>query len=368
MDTRLHSSLQKVASAFILSIKTTIPNQIALQFYIRDKAVSAFVIIDATPSDQRCQVHDGKHLKPDMTIFLSEVDLLDIINLGCVRNSISIAGSQSLTLSFRTRFMLVSPEGRRLIEAKSAAQIIGPAIDHVSVKSLSAADFISRYAVASIPVVISDAMTNWRASPWSVERMRSDLRNLQVVVRTGNYTSNIYKETMEIEKLNLGEYIESCFDWKSAPDETRIPPYAASNVVPLEWLAWLDHPPFIHSGLCSSAKFWVGPSGASTPLHRDWADNFLTQLIGTKQLALFSPSDATVLSPRAIHPFLDSCNWVDSFDPNDPIVRECNPVFLTLHPGEMLFLPAGWFHEVRATSFSFSVNFFITRIPYAVCP
>jgi hypothetical protein len=187
-----------------------------------------------------------------------------------------------------------------------------------------------------------------------------------VNVRAGNYAADIYKETMETRELRLGDYLDAYGDWR--PDATERPPYAASNGVPWDWHLWLDYPPFVPEALCSFAKFWVGPGGTATPLHRDWLDNFLTQVVGTKRLALVAPGHAPALSPRTIHAGLDSCNWVDPFDPADPIAATCEPRFVTLDAGEMLFLPAGWFHDVRSTSFSFSVNFFLMRVPYAVCP
>jgi hypothetical protein len=262
--------------------------------------------------------------------------------------------------------MSISKEGKAAIESLSATAEL-TSVDRISAESTSSAEFLKRYAVGNRPVLIANAMPNARAANWTIDKMRSAFRDVNVEVRTGEYAANIYQATMATRTLKCGDYLAA---WAAGPSsETALPPeYAASNVAPLEWGAWLDYPPFVPRALCAFAKFWIGPAGTLTPLHRDWGDNFLSQLSGAKEVALVSPYHARLLSPKVIHPFLDSCNWIDPYNQRDPIVSECRPIFTTLNAGEMLFLPAGWFHHVRATSFSFSVNFFMQRVPYAVCP
>ncbi|AGP37468.1 hypothetical protein BE04_23045 [Sorangium cellulosum] len=366
MQSELHTNLHDIVRALLPSVADGKP-QTVVQFTVRDKRLSAYVVVDRTAHGEALRVEDGKHGRPDASIFLSTADLADIASLGCVRGPVSMTGSPPLLSSFRDRFMSISPAGKARIEEITRSQI-GAEVDRISVAALSPADFIQRYAMASRPAVIVDAMPKRNASPWTIERIRSELGDASVEVRTGNYAADIYKETMQTKDLRLAEYLASHGDGlaDSAQDTPR--PYAASNGVPWDWHLWLDYPPFVPEGLCQYAKFWIGPAGTKTPLHRDWLDNFLSQLVGTKRIALVSPHHAPLLSPRGIHAGLDSCNTVDPFDPQHQVTSKCDPVFVTLNAGEMLFLPAGWFHDVRSTSFSFSVNFFLMRIPYAVCP
>jgi hypothetical protein len=366
MESHIHTNLHDIVRTLLPSISGGKPQTI-LQFTVRDKRVNAFVVVDRTAQRERLQICDGKHASPDASISLSAADLRDIGNLGCVRGPISMTGNPQLLTPFRDKFMSISPDGKARIEELTRASI-GPVIERIRTATISPAEFIKRYAMASRPVVVVDAMPKWKSSPWTIDRMRSELRDAVVNVRAGNYAAEIYKETMETREIRLGEYIDAYGNCAPDPSGTTPPPYAASNGVPWDWHLWLDYPPFVPAGLCSFAKYWVGPGGTATPLHRDWLDNFLTQIVGSKQIALVSPGHAPVLSPRTIHAGLDSCNWVDPYNAQDPVVATCEPTFVTLEAGEMLFLPAGWFHDVRSTSFSFSVNFFLMRVPYAVCP
>jgi hypothetical protein len=339
---------------------------VTLQFFIRDQRASAFVIANTEGTEIRWQLHPGEHDKPNLAVYLTTADLVDLGTLHCLRNYVAVHGDEQLVSWFKTQFMSISAEGKAAIESMSATAEL-TSVDRVSVESTSGAGFLKRYAVGNLPVLIADAMPNSRAANWTFDKMRSVFRDANVQVRTGDYAANIYQTTMATRTLKCGDYL-AAFAAETSSETAQPPEYAASNVVPLEWSAWLDYPPFVPRALCAFAKFWIGPAGTLTPLHRDWADNFLTQLYGAKELALVSPYHARLLSPRVIHPFLDSCNWINPYNQRDPTVSECHPIFITLNAGEMLFLPAGWFHHVRATSFSLSVNFFMQRVPYAVCP
>ncbi|MGK3983845.1 cupin-like domain-containing protein [Sorangium sp. So ce136] len=366
MQPELHTNLHDIVRTLLPSVADGKP-QTVVQFTVRDKRLTAYVVVDRTAHGETLRVEDGKHGRPDASIFLSTADLADIASLGCVRGPVSMTGSPPLLSSFRDRFMSISPAGKARIEEITRSQISAE-VDRISIAATSPADFIQRYAMASRPAVIVDAMPKRNASPWTIERIRSELGDASVEVRTGNYAADIYKETMQTKELRLAEYLASHGDGLADSVQATPRPYAASNGVPWDWHLWLDYPPFVPEGLCQYAKFWIGPAGTTTPLHRDWLDNFLSQLVGTKRIALVSPHHAPLLSPRVIHAGLDSCNTVDPFEPQHQVTSKCDPVFVTLNAGEMLFLPAGWFHDVRSTSFSFSVNFFLMRIPYAVCP
>ncbi|HET9619870.1 MAG TPA: cupin-like domain-containing protein [Kofleriaceae bacterium] len=329
-----------------------------VQFAVRDKRVNAFVVADRT-----LQVRDGKHASPDASISLSTADLRDIGSLGCVRGPVPMTGNPDLLASFRSKFMSISADGKAKVEALTAGP--QPAVERISAACLTSDEFIERFAVASRPVVLTDAMPKWAAAPWTAERIRTEIGTASVNVRAGNYAADIYKTSMETRELRLADYLDALD--APRPADTP-PPYAASNGVPWDWHLWLDYPPFVPEALCGFAKYWIGPAGTATPLHRDWLDNFLTQVVGSKRLALVAPGRAPILQPREIHPGLDSCNWVDPYDAADPVVAASEPIFVDLAAGDMVFLPAGWFHDVRSTAFSFSVNFFLMRVPYAVCP
>lgn len=105
-------------------------------------------------------------------------------------------------------------------------------------------------------------------------------------------------------------------------------------------------------------RVWLGPAGTVTPLHCDYDDNLFAQIWGHKRVLLYSPASADLLYLKEFNPIL----FGSPFDPEQPdyehfpLAQSAVSVECILGPGDLLYLPAGWFHHVRALAFSLSVN------------
>ena len=79
-------------------------------------------------------------------------------------------------------------------------------------------------------------------------------------------------------------------------------------------------------------------------------------------------SDDPFLYTREANPVL----YASRFDPDAPdfdsfpLARQAKPVECIVKPGELLYLPAGWFHHVRALEASLSANRWAKDLPMAV--
>jgi hypothetical protein len=104
------------------------------------------------------------------------------------------------------------------------------------------------------------------------------------------------------------------------------------------------------------ANLWIGQQ-TRTPLHYDWAENVFVQVFGTKRFVLEPPDSA---AGRHVHD--GSSAHVSLVDPLAPdLVRfpDYDPAgqrTVLLGPGDALYLPPGWFHDVTAPGTSISVN------------
>lgn len=115
-------------------------------------------------------------------------------------------------------------------------------------------------------------------------------------------------------------------------------------------------PAFFNKDKFFSSVLRVGSPELQLWTHYDIMDNILMQIKGTKRVILFSPQDANNLYLKG-----DKSTVLDLENPDFnqfPLLSSSRPYYCILHPGDVLFIPALWFHNVVAFNFSVSVNVF----------
>ncbi|XP_023216673.1 tRNA wybutosine-synthesizing protein 5-like [Centruroides sculpturatus] len=118
----------------------------------------------------------------------------------------------------------------------------------------------------------------------------------------------------------------------------------------------IEFPPFFQEQQFFSSVFRISSPKLCLWTHYDIMDNFLIQVTGHKRCVLFPPSDVLNLYLKGDKSeVLDIDNPDTKKYPNfkNVIWHEC-----ILQPGDILFIPALWFHNVTALSFSIAVNVF----------
>jgi histone arginine demethylase JMJD6 len=105
-------------------------------------------------------------------------------------------------------------------------------------------------------------------------------------------------------------------------------------------------------------EYWalyVGPEGALSRLHVDFwgTHSYLAQIQGKKRCILFSPDDSKFLYEGDVDPEYPDLKRFK-------LLERATAYEGTIVPGDMLFTPSGWWHQVRALEKSITVshNFF----------
>ncbi|XP_067405738.1 HSPB1-associated protein 1 isoform X2 [Emydura macquarii macquarii] len=113
------------------------------------------------------------------------------------------------------------------------------------------------------------------------------------------------------------------------------------------------------------STLWIGSAGANTPCHLDsYGCNLVLQIQGRKKWHLFPPGDTTFLYPTRI-PYEESSifskvNIVNPDLKHFPQFRKAHAHVVTLHPGQVLFVPRHWWHYVETIdSITVSINSWI---------
>jgi len=115
-------------------------------------------------------------------------------------------------------------------------------------------------------------------------------------------------------------------------------------------------PDFFEESNFFSSVFRIASPGVQLWTHYDVMDNLLIQVKGRKRMALFSPNDA--LNMYLIG---DKSQVLDIDNPDCKL----HPKFILaqryeclMEPGDIIFIPALWFHNTLALDFSIAINVF----------
>jgi hypothetical protein len=235
------------------------------------------------------------------------------------------------------------------------------------------------------PSVVRGVSQDWPAlHHWTPEHLKSVAGNVRVDVREAEGAPcNVYQNLLPGGAIRLGEYLDWVVETATSLDLVAVAQSSTSAAEISNRVAqsgfersyYLDvdlaslsdrlrHdviPPSWYGSDPVRVLLWCGVLGTSCGLHADVTPNCNVQVSGRKHFVLFHPSETPRLyrQPRSTH-----CR----FDPNAPdyesfpLARRTHGMECTLEPGEALYIPVGWYHQVTVvTPWAINVNFFWPR-------
>lgn len=214
------------------------------------------------------------------------------------------------------------------------------------------ADFDRRFRAPRLPLIVSGAASAWPAARWTPQTLKARYGEVETTATVQLPEAGVvYLQTEKAHRrtLKVREFVDlmdsgACCYIDQA-DLARFPGLA--DDCPAEAL--------LPAGR-RLVNLWVGARTRSG-LHYDPMDNFLVQVYGAKRAILAAPG-----ARRAVYPFPDNVakSRIDPEAPDErrfPRVREATFLEGSLEPGDMLYIPRGWWHHLRAHSRSISLNF-----------
>jgi LPS sulfotransferase NodH len=228
-------------------------------------------------------------------------------------------------------------------------------------KNLSRDEFRDRYYAANRPVIIQDLMTGWKAvTAWTPPYLKRIAGDSIVEVMTGrdanpDHERNGGKHRTEIR---FADYIDMVHSGRVTNDYCMV----ANN----RFFQRPEAQPFFQD-LTAFAEYlnpaatrrhcflWFGPAGTATPLHHEVSNILLAQVVGRRRYRLVPPAQwQYVYNNCGVFSDVD-CERPDFG--RHPKFRHATVVDVVVQPGEVLFMPVGWWHHVRALDVSMTVAF-----------
>jgi hypothetical protein len=217
------------------------------------------------------------------------------------------------------------------------------------------------------PVVLTEVCQDWPAlHGWAPEALRQQYGHVVVEVQSGRAADPDYERNkLRLRReMPLADLIDRALAGGPSNDL-----YLTANNLALRrpaltpLLADVGTLPAgtDRSQLPGAALFWFGPAGTVTPLHHDTLMLFHTQVVGRKRWRFVSPLDTHRLS-----------NLDNVFSPIDldrpdlarfPSFAGVQVLETVVGPGETLFLPIGWWHQVTALDLSVSLSYTNLDVP-----
>jgi hypothetical protein len=239
-------------------------------------------------------------------------------------------------------------------------------------ESLDRETFERDHFQASRPVVLKGALRGWPAfGRWSPDYLESQFAEQRVAVAVSGRDGFDYTapQTQEMSFAEAAALIR-----QDGPDSDRhyyllkqnIPTHFPSLVADLQVPELVGDPRRL-----TSVNLWFGGAGNLTPLHYDRANNLLAQFWGRKHVTLFDPQQFERLYPAidGDRPHISRANILAPDYDAFPLLRQAAPLECLLEPGDVLYMPPYWWHQVHSLDLSISVNFWwLPNLAQCVCP
>lgn len=226
--------------------------------------------------------------------------------------------------------------------------------------------FYGHHYEANRPVKLLGIIDHWPAlQRWSLDHFADVAGDAVVEAQVERDRSPDYELAKDEHRrlLRFGELI----DWlrkDEASNDIYLTAYNSGTNAPALAPLWDDMAPIrlLDGRADRDGFFWLGPKGTLTPWHHDLTNNLLVQVMGRKRVRL-APPWAFARMRNSRHCFSD---WGNEALPAGEGDAATPPVLETvIGPGEAIFLPVGWWHQVEALDLSASMSFTSFRRPNA---
>jgi len=235
-------------------------------------------------------------------------------------------------------------------------------IETIDTSKLTSYSFMHSFVVQSRPALIKGEVSKWRAGTrWADEiTLASRVKEVEVRVESIPVGATVFDPEFmrsgvgRLQTMRLDQFLQSYRSNESVHNrrlsETQLPEVLKADIREPAWARSLikkDGMPAI----------WIGSPGQVTAAHRDAYENLFCVVQGAKRIFLAPPWEhpKVYAEPRRRH--WSSVKEETQTAERYPLYREVLWHSVVVREGEMLFIPAHWYHKVETLEFTKVVNF-----------
>ncbi len=234
-------------------------------------------------------------------------------------------------------------------------------------KHVPKAEFIDRYVRGGRPVVLTSLTADWPAMKrWSPRDLKERFGHLDVQIQAERSADPKYEQNKlnHQRQVRLGDFVDQVLAggrtndyYLTANNEVLRRPEFAALLKDIGTLPDICN----RAELAQRASFWFGPGGTVTPLHHDTLMLFHTQVVGRKRWRFISP-----LQTPHLYNHYDVYSPIDLDAPDlhrYPDFKNATVLEVVAEPGDTVFLPLGWWHQVASLDVSLSFSYSNLDVP-----
>jgi histone arginine demethylase JMJD6 len=243
--------------------------------------------------------------------------------------------------------------------------------------NLSYEQFAAEHLYPGRPVVITDALKDWKAvGRWTPEFFKQQFGAMTFTIHDTLRSQIGYKDAAGATEYTMAAFV----DRVQASTDASPAPYFRNRILadyfptlvgdiqpPPAYFTpnWLTEKYLVksvgqHLNRGAAIEIYIGGKGGAFPvLHYDGSAThaFLMQIYGVKEYIVYPPDQREFLYPS---PDSRNLSMVNSLDAPDlerfPRFAQARGARFELHPGELLFVPALWWHTAKMLTPSITVS------------
>ena len=271
-------------------------------------------------------------------------------------------------------------DGRHADEEEGACRVLpvpeelrAGRVDVVAAEELTAASFARDYIVPNRPAVVKGSMDTWASGElWTDEYLAEAAGHLTVNVEHTEATKEFgdLSGDWRFDEMTLERFLR-VYRYNDEPGvghfylDTHLPRDLGRDIAMPAYVPCLRMRDAPYERL---TNLWMGSGGETSLLHNDLQDNLVHVVAGFKVFTLFPPNTTGLAERLDVERTETRLSPVNPDRPDYerfPEYRDARGFRVVLGPGDALFVPALWWHQVTSIERSVMVNIWFDFKDYA---